>query len=122
MLNLMFLPLMRNSVQKKEFAKKSIELAQTICDRNKRDACIASVVAFMSKYLNENEINDILGVLKMTDIVTRILVDDRLEQAKEIAKKAIDEGLSLNLISKLTGLDIETIKEIQKANENEDEI
>jgi hypothetical protein len=110
MLNLMFLPLMRNNVPKKELAKKSVELAQTIPDRTKRDACIASAVAFMSKYLNDDEISNILGVLKMTDIVTRIISDRDIEIAKELIK----ENVPVKIIAKSTGLDIETIEELQE--------
>jgi uncharacterized protein YerC len=115
MLNLMFLPLMRNSVPKKELAKKSVELAQTIPDKNKRDACIASAVAFMSKYLNENEISSILEVLKMTDIMTRIITDEMIAVAKKLLKK----GLSVSDISESTGLSIDTIEELQESEETE---
>jgi hypothetical protein len=117
MLNLMFLPLMKNKLPKSELAKKSIEMAKTITDRTKRDACIASAVAFMSRYLNDNEINDILEVLKMTDIVSRIITDDRTE----IAKKAIKEGATIEFICKITGLDIDTVEELKEQYEEEQE-
>ena len=116
MLNLIFLPLMQNDLPKRELAEKSIELAQTISDKNKRDTCIASVFAFSQKYLNNNDIQQILEVLKMTDIATMLIEDTMID----IAKKAIKENLTLELISKLTGLDIETIKELQEQQENDE--
>ena len=120
MLNLIFLPLMRNTIPKNELAAKSIELAQTIPDRTKRDACIASAVAFMSKYLNDDEIHGILEVLKMTDIWSKALTIAVNERDVEIAKKAIKKGLSKNDIADLTGLDIETIEALI-AEEDTDE-
>ena len=110
MLNLIFLPLMRNDLSKKELAKKSIEFAQTIQDKNKRDVCIASAVAFMNKYLNSDEINNILEVLRMTDIFTRLIVDDRIK----IAKKLIQAQIPIEIIAVSTELDIDTIEALQE--------
>ena len=104
------LSLMRNTVPKKELAKKSVELAQAIPEKAKRDACVAASVAFMSKYLNNDEINNILEVLKMTDIVTRLITDEMIE----IAKKLIKENVPIKIISKSTGIDVETIEELQE--------
>jgi len=116
MLNLMFLPLMKNSVPKNELAAKSIELAQTIRNETKRDACIASAIAFMSKYLNDDEINNILGVLKMTDIVTRIISDDRLE----IAKRMLAKNKPIEEIAEFTDIPIETVEALQEELESEE--
>ena len=69
-MNLIFLPLMRHNVSKEELATKSIELAQSIEDKSKRDICIASVVAFGSKYLNDSERKNLLEVLKRADLAT----------------------------------------------------
>ena len=110
MLNLIFLPLMRNDIPKAELAEKSIELAKTIQDETKRNACIASTVAFMEKYLNAYEFNNILGVLKMTKIAT-LLIEDKVI---EIAKKLLEQGLPLESISSATDLDIETLKSLQE--------
>ena len=52
----------------------------------------------------------------MTDILTRLIVNDRIK----IAKKLLKKGLSLEEITELTELDIETIEEFQKQEELED--
>ena len=123
MLNLIFLPLMRHDIAKAELAKQSIKLAQTIPDKHKRDVCIASAVAFMERYLSESETNNILEVLKMTRIWDRLLADaladKTTEIAKEIAKKAVSEGASIEFISKITGLDTDTIKALHEQDEYE---
>ena len=116
-INLIFLPLMRNDIPKAELAEKSIKLAHTISDRTKREACVVSAFAFAIEYLGEIEINRILEVLKMTKLdrfFERMITNDRIE----IAKKAIKKGLSSEDIVDLTELDIETIKELQEVEAN----
>lgn len=115
MLNLIFLPLMRNNIIKEELAVKSIKLAQTIPDKTKRNICIASVFAFANKYLLENELLELLGVLKMTDLVTMLIE----EREVEIAKNMLKDNLSVEIISKYTGLDESTIKQLQSELDNE---
>lgn len=114
MLNLIFLPLMRNNVPKRELTEKSIELAQKIHDRTKRDTCIASVFAFMSRYLSDDEISDIWEVLKMTDIVTKLIEEAVHDKMATIVKKLLQKGLSVEDIADSIDLDVETIKELQE--------
>jgi len=117
-LNLIFLPLIRNTIPKAELAKKSIELAQTIPDRTKSEACIASTISFAEKYLkDEAELNRIKEVARMTGIFTSLLTDEMIE----VAKKAIEKRISINDIADLTKLDIETIKELKEQLEQESE-
>ena len=130
MLNLIFLPLMRNNIPKAELALKSVELAKTIEDRSKRETCLVSAIVFTSKYLSENEINRIWEVAKVTDVIGRLIqqevdkevkvvVDkevavEKIKRAKEIARKLLKRGIAINAISEDTGLDIETIEELQE--------
>jgi predicted transposase/invertase (TIGR01784 family) len=121
MLNLIFLPLMRNDISKAKLAEKSIELANTIHDETKRNTCIASAFAFSLKYLSDEEITRILEVLRMMslDTAAAMLTDVAVEvvtkkQAIEIAKKLIKKGLSLEDIADSTGLEIADIKELQE--------
>ena len=92
MLNLVFLPLMRSTVPKKELAKKSIELAQTIPDNRKREACIASTIAFMEKYLDEDDIHSIMEVLKMSKVIAIAIEEGRIEGRVEGETKGRIEG------------------------------
>jgi hypothetical protein len=118
MLNLIFLPLMKNDIPKRELAEKSLRLAQTKQDKIKRDTCIASAFAFSLKYLNDDDITRILEVLKVANletVLTRVITDERIE----IAVKAIKKGLSLEDIADLTGLDIETVEALQEHEESE---
>ncbi|MDR0300798.1 MAG: hypothetical protein LBI04_00610, partial [Treponema sp.] len=115
MLNLIFLPLMRNTLPRKELAAKSIELAQTIPDTTKRNACIAAAFAFANRYLYDNDLNSLLEVLKMTDLITMLMED----KASEIAKNALKEGSSVDFIKKITGLNESTILQLKSEIEAE---
>jgi hypothetical protein len=109
MLNLIFLPLMRNTVSRAELAVKSVTLAKNITEARKRDACIAASVAFASRYMDENKINELLEVLKMTDIATLLVEDAKIDIAKNMLKR----GVSIETIAEDTGLDETIIKKLQ---------
>ena len=113
MLNLIFLPLMRNSIPKNELAVKSIELAQSIPDKTKRNTCIASVFALANKYLDENKLYELLEVLKMTDLAVMLVEDAVNDERIGIAKNALKEGYSVESVQKVTGLDESTVRRLQ---------
>ena len=112
-INLIFLPLMKHNISKAELATKSIELAQSIEDKAKRDICIASVVAFGSKYLNENEKKKLVEVLRMADLITMLVEEGKQEYRIEIAKNMILDGLDVNFIQKYTGLSLGQIEKLE---------
>ena len=113
MLNLVLLPLMQHTIPRKELAAKSIELAQTIPDVTKRNACIAAAFAFASRYLEENEIDKLLEVLRMTDLGEMLVMDAIKDDRIEVAKNALLEGVPIRSISRITGIDEATIRRIQ---------
>ena len=127
MLNLIFLPLMRNSIPKADLALKSIELAKSIEDRSKRETCIVSAIVFTSKYLSENEINRIWEVAKMTDVIGRLIQQEvEKEVNKEVydkmiatARRLLKRGIAINAISEDTGLDVEVIEGLQEELEQD---
>ena len=109
MLNLALLPLMRHTLPRRELAAKSIELAQTIPNATKRNACIAAAFAFASKYLSKADMEKIKGVVKMTDLAVMIVEDKVIE----IAKKMLKDGVSISAILRYTELDESTIQQLQ---------
>jgi predicted transposase YdaD len=129
MLNLIFLPLMKNTVPRGELAVNTVKLAQTIPDTTKRNACVAAAFAFGSKYLKEKEIIKLLEVLKMTDLFTAF-IEEAVEEATakatakaaaetvanrniEIAKKLLKGGLAVTDIAEYTELDKSTVIRLQ---------
>ncbi len=109
MLNLLFLPLMGNTIEKGELAAKSVQLAQRIPDTTKRNAIIAAAFAFGSKYLTDADLENLKGVLRMTDLAEMIVEDERMI----IARKLLKRGISSNVVAEDTGLDEVTIRELQ---------
>jgi hypothetical protein len=117
MLNLVMLPLMKHTMTRHDLAVKSVELAQTITDTTKKEACIAAAYAFASKYLNDNETEKLLEVLRMTDLGAMLVGDAVKDAVKdnrvEIAKNALREGMPIRSIARITGLDEATIRRLQ---------
>lgn len=109
MLNLIFLPLMRNNIPADTLAAESIKLAQTIPDITKRNAYIAAAFTFANKYLDKKQVGKLLEVLRITDLAT-MLVEER---EIEIAKKLLKRGMSITAIAEDTGLDESTIEWLQ---------
>ena len=109
LLNLIFLPLMKTNIPKDELAGKSIRMAQSIPDENKRNTCIASIFAFASKYLKDEDLNKLLEAIKMSDLATMLITERNIE----IAKKALREGAEMQFVQKITDLDISTIQRLK---------
>jgi hypothetical protein len=109
MLNLIFLPLMKHTINNGELAVKSVQLAQQITDATKRNACIAAAFAFGSKFLNDIDIENLKGALKMTDLAEMIIEDKLIE----IAKGMLKDMVSIEFVSRHTGLDETTVRELQ---------
>jgi len=104
---------MRHTLSRKELAADSIRLAQAIPDTVKRNACIAAAFAFASRYLDANETNKLLEVLKMIDLGTMLVTSAQKEKAVEIAITMINDGMGISTISKYTGLDEATVRQLQ---------
>jgi len=112
---------MRNTIPKDELAVKSIELARRVQDSTKQNACIAAAFAFANRYLDNNGVNKLLEVLRMTDLVT-LLVEDAVKDAEkvaesnkaiEIAKNLLAEDVHIKIIAKTTGLDLSIIQRLK---------
>jgi len=109
-LNLLFLPLMRNTIPRRELAETSVTMAKTIPNHAKREACIAAAFAFASKYLNEDEKLKLLEEIKMFDMVDMILV----KGAKDIAKSMLTDRVSIEFVARHTGLDEESVRKLKE--------
>jgi len=136
-LNLIFLPLMKTDMARAELAKKTIELANTITDEDKRKLCKASAMAFADAYLSKTEFKTIMEAVRMSGVLAELLereINEKaevkaIEIAEEIAEeiankimrekavqkaiKLIKKGLPLDDIADLTELDVDTVKDLQ---------
>ena len=119
-LNLTFLPLMRNTIPKAELAEKSIKIAQNIPDKNKRDGCIASTLAFSLEYLNKTQITRIMEGLQMSKfekLYTVFVENAVIERTKNFLKN----GVSEEIIAKSMEIDIDTVIALKEQLELESE-
>jgi predicted transposase/invertase (TIGR01784 family) len=131
-LNLIFLPLMRITIPRGELAVKSATLANRIPDAAKRNACIAATFAFAQRFLDEENLEKLMEVLRMTELATMMIerevekavgeavekaVGEAVEKAVgteklEIAKNLLAYGLSVEAVAKNTGLDEGALRKI----------
>ncbi len=129
-LNLIFLPLMRNSVEKSQRAIEAIELAQKVEDKNEQIFLIGCLVGISDKFIDEEYVKKMLEVLRMTRVMQALYKEfkqEGIEEGKkegmekgmekgkmETAQKMLEDKVDINLIVKYTGLMIEEIKELIK--------
>ena len=108
---------MRNTIPRYELAETSMEMAKTIPDYAKRDACMAAAFAFASKYLKEDEKSKLLEVLNM-DLLE--MLGERLEKhnATKIAKSMLADNVSVDFVARHTELDEETVIKLKEEMEN----
>jgi len=122
MLNLLFLPLMRNTIPRNELAINSVVLAQTIKNSIKREACVAAAFAFGSKFLNENEMKKLREVLKM-DVLAELMeerMEERIQEREiELAKDMLKEDMPIETIARFVRLDESTIIQLKTELESE---
>ncbi|MCL2775828.1 MAG: hypothetical protein FWD71_21150 [Oscillospiraceae bacterium] len=121
MQNLIFTPLMqwdKTNMSRKDLAVKTLEMAQTILNEDKRHICMASAVAFAQKYLNKNELSKLLEAFMNTDLGTMI-VGKAIKEAKketkiEMAKEMILDNKPIDEIMKYTKLSKKEIKDLKQ--------
>jgi len=120
MLNLIFLPLMKSKLSKNELALKSVELAKTIEDRSKRETCIVSTVAFMRKYLNENQINQLWEAIRVDSVIGSLIqkeVDVAVDKERLNNAKSLLDILSIEIITKKFKLSKKEVDELKQYKE-----
>jgi hypothetical protein len=105
MLKLIFLPVMKHSIDRGELAAKSVQLAKQIPDTVKRNACVAAAYVFGSKYLNEVGLIKMKEALKMVDLISELITEGEEKRAAIIAKKLLARGFSIDAVVEDTGLD-----------------
>jgi len=113
---------MKSDIPKDELALKSVELAKTIEDRSKRETCIVSTVAFMRKYLNENQIYQLWEAIRVDNVIGTLIqkeVDIAVDKAVNKERKERKEERLNNAKSLLDILNIEIIAKKFKLSKDE---
>lgn len=84
-LNLIFLPLMKNSVDKSQRAIDAVEIAQRVPDKNEQLFLIGCLVGISDKFIDKMYIQKFMEVLRMTQVLQALY--------KEFKEEGIAEGL-----------------------------
>jgi predicted transposase/invertase (TIGR01784 family) len=123
-LNLIFLPLMKSSINKNEMAIKAVELAKKVENDESRLLYIGAIVGISDKFIDKDYVARLKEVLKMTRVGMELkkegISEGRIEGIKEgkieDARKMIMKGFSREDIIEITGLQKEEIERLYELN------
>ncbi|PNR98817.1 hypothetical protein X927_07630 [Petrotoga mexicana DSM 14811] len=130
LMDLVFLPLMRNEKSEEEVTKEALELAIEIPDENKKEAVIGSLLGFSDNYVREEYLNKLKEVIRMTKIGASLFeegvekgkregerkgkLEERKELIIEILNQRFGEDFDKRLEEKIRKANEETINQIKK--------
>jgi hypothetical protein len=114
LMSIVFLPLMKNSVDRDTRLEQSVNLSRELKDTSEKCQIQAMVLLLADKFIADKEkiekLKEVLDMMMVLEVV-------REEAAKErdiaLAKNAIKEGMATELIGKITGLETETIQQLK---------
>ena len=116
LMSTVFLPLMKNSVDKATRIEQVIRISKEIDVKEEQLQIQAMLNMLAEKFVKEqSRLSKIKEMLNMTKIGEMI----REDKAIEIARKALREGADVAFIAKITDLDENAILSIQKELEEE---
>ncbi len=92
-LNLIFLPLMNNSVEKSQRAIESIEIAQKVSNPDEQLFLIGCLVGISDKFIDKVYVQKMMEVLKMTQVLQALYKEFKEEGISEGMIKGISEGM-----------------------------
>ena len=114
LMSIVFLPMMKNSVDKAARFEHAINLSKEIPAENER-----LQIQEMLKRLAEKFIKDADTIQKLRELIGMGLINEMIAndaktlEKKDIAKNLLRKGLSVELISETTGLDEPTVLSLQ---------
>jgi hypothetical protein len=126
LMDLVFLPLMKNEKSEEEVTKEALELAITIPDEDKKEAVIGSLLGFSDNYVREEYINKLKEVIRMTKIGASLFeegvekgerkgkIEERKELIIEILNQRFAKDFDKRLEEKIRKANEETINQIKK--------
>ena len=110
LMSIVFLPLMTNSVDKATRIEQSIGLSRKLIDNNEQVQIQAMLGLLAEKFIKDPDVLKRLKELINMGIIAEMIAHDR---DIEIAKNMLRDGMGISAISRYTGLDEETIRNLQ---------
>jgi predicted transposase YdaD len=92
-LNLIFLPLMKNSVSKSQRAIDAVEVAKEVRDERQREFLIGSLIGITDKFIDNEYVRKLMEVLRMTRVAREIYNEGVAEGKIEGKIEGIIEGI-----------------------------
>ena len=109
-MSVVFLPLMKNSVDRVIRIEQSVELSKEISRKEEQDQIQAMLYMLAEKFISNKEtLRKVKEMMTMGAIAEMIRDDERIA----IAKKMLQDGVGISVISKYTGLHESIIREMQ---------
>ncbi len=113
LMSIVFLPLMKNSVDKVTRIKQSIEISKKLKTVTEQLQIQAMLDMLAEKFIKDDEtLAQIKEVLNMSAIAEMIREDAVHDRDVTIARNAFKEGATLEFVRKITGLDTNTLKKV----------
>ena len=122
LMSIVFLPLMKNSVNTLTRIEQSVELSKEIDSSDEQLQIQAMLEMLAEKFVKDKEqLQRLKGLMSMGAIAEMIREDaiqegrleGKLEGRLEIARNALKEGVAIEFVKKITGLEESTIRDLQ---------
>jgi len=110
LMSIVFLPLMKNSVDRETRLEHSIELSKEIKETEGQLQIQAMISLLAEKFVTDKEILKRLKELINMGVIAEMI---RKDEKIETAKNALLKGLPIDMISDITGLDESTIRDLE---------
>lgn len=109
-LHLIFLPLMRSSVNRSERAIETVEIAKRIKNEEKQVRLLATIIAVSDKFIDKEYVEKLMGVLSMARVIKMAEERARINESQQAIKKYLSARLGLeskpmqNKVDRITDL------------------
>lgn len=118
--NLVLLPLMKSKKSRAEMTMDSAYIASKVKNQEKQNQILAFLLTISINYLNEDETEQLLGVMSMTKLYEKIVEKGYIEGMEkgiekgiiETAIRMLKEGADIPFVMKVTGLSEQKINEL----------
>ena len=122
LMSIVFLPLMKNSVDKDTRLEQAIMLSKTLPDKNEQTQIQAMLGLLAEKFVKDpavlKRLKELMSVGAIFDMVREDAMSDK---AIEIAKNMLRDGVGISVISKYTGLPESIVRDLKSELDKEPE-
>ncbi|MGG3955358.1 hypothetical protein ABEV15_01400 [Bhargavaea massiliensis] len=94
-LHLIFLPLMRSSLNRSERAIETVEIAKRIKNEEKQVRLLATIIAVSDKFIDKEYVEKLMEVLSMARVIRMAEERARINESQQAIKKYLSARLGL---------------------------